>query len=77
MARGKTVHVLLSVSVLVAWTLMMSPVFAEEATPPAGAPQAAATPAPEPKPDPAGIATGDKSNAIDAGRQFFCRHRAH
>ncbi len=71
MAKRKTICVLLTVSILVAWTLMTSPVLAEEATPPAGAPQATATPAPVPKPDPAGIATGDKSNAIDgAGNSF-------
>ena len=39
---------------------------AEEAAP---APPAAA--APEPKPDPAGIATGDKTNAIDAAGNAF------
>ncbi|MGO9571711.1 MAG: ammonium transporter, partial [Desulfomonilaceae bacterium] len=71
MARGRSVHLLLSVSVLIAWMLTMSPVFAEEAAPQAGAPQAAATQAPEPKPDPAGIATGDKSNAIDAAGNSF------
>jgi len=71
MAKGRTVHVLLSVSILIAWMLMIGPVLAEEATPPAGAPPAAATQAPEPKPDPAGIATGDKSNAIDAAGNSF------
>ncbi len=71
MAKGKTVQVFLSISVLIAWMLMMSPVFAEEAAPPGGAPQGTATQAPEPKPDPGGIATGDKSNAVDAAGNSF------
>jgi len=55
---------------------MMRPVLAGEAAPPGGAPQAAAPLAaaaqpPEPKPDPAGISTGDKSTVIDAGGNFF------
>jgi len=67
MAKGKTVQVLLYVSILTAWMLMVSPVLAaEEATP-----QAATTQAAEPKPDPGGIATGDKSNAIDAAGNPF------
>ena len=83
MARAKRVHLLLSVSLLMAWMLMMSPVGADEAAPtgaappaavaPAPAPPAAAAPAPapKPKPDPAGIATGDKTNAMDAGGNAF------
>jgi Amt family ammonium transporter len=71
MARGKTVHVLFSVSILIAWMLMVSTVLAEGTTPQGGAPQATATPAPEPKPDPAGTATGDKMNAIDAAGNSF------
>ena len=67
MAKGKTVQVFLCVSILIAWMLMLSPVLAaEEATP-----QAATTQAAEPKPDPGGIATGDKSNAIDAAGNPF------
>jgi Amt family ammonium transporter len=65
--------------------LFLSLSFAEEAKPPAAgseppkaeapaaapsAPAATAAPA-EPKPDPAGIATGDKSTAIDAGGNSF------
>ena len=46
---------------------MLHPVLAEEATPPGGAPPQAA----EPKPDPAGISTGDKTNVIDAGGNSF------
>ena len=71
MAKGKTVQVLLSISVIIAWMLLMGPVFAEEAAPPGGAPQGTATQAPEPKPDPGGIATGDKLNAVDAAGNSF------
>ena len=46
---------------------MLHPVLAEEATPPGGAPPQAA----EPKPDPAGVSTGDKTNVIDAGGNSF------
>jgi len=55
---------------------MMRPVLAGEAAPSGGAPQAAALQAaaaqpPEPKPDPAGISTGDKSTVIDASGNSF------
>jgi len=66
----------LCLSVVIGGTLMMRPVLAEEAAPPGGAPQAAAPQAaaaqpPAPKPDPAGISTGDKSTVIDAGGNSF------
>jgi len=76
MGKGKTLKVFLCLSMVIAGTLMMRPVLAGEAAPPGGAPQAAAPPAaaaqpPEPKPDPAGISTGDKSTVIDAGGNSF------
>jgi Amt family ammonium transporter len=52
--------------------IVSAPALAEQASqPPGGAPEAAAPQATEPKPDPAGIATGDKSSAIDAGGNSF------
>ena len=76
MGKGKTLKLFLCLSMVIAGTLMMRPVLAEEAAPPGGAPQAAAPQAaaaqpPEPKPDPAGISTGDKSTVIDAGGNSF------
>jgi len=76
MGKGKTLKVFVCLSMVIAGTLMMRPVLAGEAAPPGGAPQAAAPPAaaaqpPEPKPDPAGISTGDKSTVIDAGGNSF------
>jgi Amt family ammonium transporter len=57
------------------WTVTLmvaAPALAEQASqPPGGAPEAAAPQATEPKPDPAGIATGDRSSAIDAGGNSF------
>jgi len=76
MGKEKTLKLFLCLSVVIGGTLMMRPVLAEEAAPPGGAPQAAAPQAaaaqpPEPKPDPAGISTGDKSTVIDAGGNSF------
>jgi Amt family ammonium transporter len=76
MVEGKTLKLFLCLLMVIAGPLMMRPVFAEEAAPPGGAPQAAAPQAaaaqpPEPKPDPAGISTGDKSSVIDAGGNSF------
>ena len=76
MGKGKTLKVFVCLSMVIAGTLMMRPVLAGEAAPPGGAPQAAAPQAaaaqpPEPKPDPAGISTGDKSTVIDAGGNSF------
>ena len=76
MDKEKTLKLFLCLSVVIGGTLMMRPVLAEEAAPPGGAPQAAAPQAaaaqpPEPKPDPAGISTGDKSTVIDAGGNSF------
>ena len=76
MGIGKTLKLFLCLSMVIAGTLMMRPVLAGEAAPPGGAPQAAAPQAaaaqpPEPKPDPAGISTGDKSTVIDAGGNSF------
>ena len=72
MARGKPVQVLLFVSILFASVLllMMRPAVAQEAPPPGGA-QATVAQAPAPQPDPAGIATGDKTNALDAAGNPF------
>ena len=67
MVIGKPLGRFLSVTILLSWTLMLHPVLAEEATPPGGAPPQAA----EPKPDPAGVSTGDKTNVIDAGGNSF------
>jgi Amt family ammonium transporter len=66
------VKVLLFVSILIAFVfmLMMRPAVAEEAPPPGGA-QAPVAQAPAPKPDPAGLATGDKTNALDAAGNSF------
>ena len=66
----KKIHIVLLISAVIALTLLMHPVFAEETPPQGGTPQAAA-PAPGPKPDPAGIATGDKTNAIDGAGNAF------
>jgi len=55
MARGKALQVFLFVSIIFALMLMMRPAVAEET----------------PKPDPAGIATGDKTNVIDAAGNSF------
>ena len=66
MAKGKIVRVLLFVSILMALMLMLRPAVAEETSP-----QATTTQAAEPKPDPAGIATGTKSDALDAGGNPF------
>jgi ammonium transporter, Amt family len=76
MGKEKTLKLFLCLSVVIGGTLMMRPVLAEEAAPPGGAPQAAAPQAaaaqpPAPKPDPAGISTGDKSTVIDAGGNSF------
>jgi len=76
MGKGKTLKVFVCLSMVIAGTLMMRPVLAGEAAPPGGAPQAAAPQAaaaqpPEPKPDPAGISTGDKSTVIDASGNSF------
>src|SRR6266545_424966 len=76
MGIGKTLKLFLCLSMVIAGTLMMRPVLAGEVAPPGGAPQAAASQAaaaqpPEPKPDPAGISTGDKSTVIDAGGNSF------
>src|SRR5208283_1674650 len=54
MAKGKITLVLLSISMLVAWMLLIHPAFSEE-----------------PKPDPAGIATGTKADALDASGAPF------
>lgn len=72
MARGRPVQVLLFVSILIAFVfmLMMRPAVAEE-TPSSGGAQATVAQAPVPKPDPAGIATGDKTNALDAAGNPF------
>jgi Amt family ammonium transporter len=72
MRLPKTVHLILTVSMVIVFMLLVRPAAAEEA-PQGGALQAAAAPAPAPgpKPDPAGIATGDKSNAIDAAGNPF------
>ena len=62
----------MSISIVIAWMLMMGPVLAEEATPQVGAPQATTAQATELKPDPGGITTGNASNAIDgAGNSFI------
>jgi len=45
-------------------------VFAQDASPPATVPAAAAAPAP-PAPDPAGTSTGDKGSVVDAGGNAF------
>jgi Amt family ammonium transporter len=76
MVEEKTLKLFLCFSMVIAGMLMMRPVLAEEAAPPGGTPQVAApqaTPAqpPEPKSDPAGIATGDKSSVSDAGGNSF------
>ena len=59
----------LSAIILMAFILMFlgaSLAAAEEAAPPS-----AAAAAPAPKPDPAGLATGDKTNALDAAGNPF------
>jgi len=71
MARGRTVQAILSVGILIAWTLLIGPVLAEEPITQSGAPQTTTAQAPDPKPDPGGITTGNASNAIDgAGNSF-------
>ncbi|MGO8880962.1 MAG: ammonium transporter [Desulfomonilaceae bacterium] len=71
MVRGRTLQVLMSISILIAWMLMMGPVLAEESSPQAGAAQSTTTQAPEPKPDPSGITTGNALNAVDGGGNSF------
>ena len=70
MFRRKPIQVLLFVSMLIVFVLMIRPVVADE-TPSAGGAQATAAQAPEPQPDPAGIATGDKTTAFDAAGNAF------
>ncbi|HEY3150134.1 MAG TPA: hypothetical protein VGK65_00575, partial [Candidatus Binatia bacterium] len=84
MKRGKLRRRCLSLFSGLGMVLLATLCFAEEAAAPPGgsepakveapaaapvAPAVAATP--EPKPDPAGIATGDKSNVVDAGGNSF------
>jgi ammonium transporter, Amt family len=85
MNRGKLWRRCLSLFTGLGMALLVTLCFAEEAAPPGGsepakveapaattaAPAAAAAAPQPPKPDPAGIATGDKSNAIDAGGNSF------
>jgi ammonium transporter, Amt family len=66
MAKGKIVRVLLFVSILIALMLMLRPAIADETPAPAPTAQTA-----EPKPDPAGIATGTKADALDASGAPF------
>jgi Amt family ammonium transporter len=67
----KKIHIILLISTVIALTLLMRPVVAEETPSQGGAPQATAAQAPGPQPDPAGIATGDKANAIDGAGNAF------
>jgi ammonium transporter, Amt family len=71
MVKRRKMHVIPAVLAVIALMLMMSPALAQDATPISGAPQATAAPAPQPKADPAGIATGDKTNAVDAAGNSF------
>ncbi len=70
MAGWKRVRVLLFVSTFIALMLMLRPAVAEETSPQGGVQAAAAQPA-EPQPDPAGIATGTKADALDAAGNPF------
>ncbi len=68
---GRKIRIILLISTVIALTLLMRPVVAEETPSQGGAPQATAAQAPGPQPDPAGIATGDKANAIDGAGNAF------
>ena len=68
---GRKIQVILMIATAIAFMLLMRPVVAQETPSQGGAPQATATQAPQPKPDPAGIATGDKTNALDAAGNAF------
>ncbi len=71
MVRGRIIRVSMTAFILGAWMLMMGSVLAEESSPQAGAAQSTATQAPQPKPDPSGVTTGNALNAIDgAGNSF-------
>jgi len=59
------------ISMVIALILAIRPAVADEAPPQGGAPQATAVQAAGPQPDPAGIATGDKANAIDGAGNAF------
>ncbi len=72
MGKHRKLRTLLVVAFWTITVIASAPALAEEAPkPPAVAPEAAVPQATEPKPDPAGISTGDKSNAIDAGGNSF------
>ena len=71
MVRGRIIRVSMTAFILGAWMLMMGSVLAEESSPQAGAAQSTATQAPQPKPDPSGVTTGNALNTIDgAGNSF-------
>ena len=73
MRLRERVYPVLTVLLIIAFTLLALPAAADEPPGQGAAQQAAAAPAPPPgpKPDPAGIATGDKSNALDAAGNPF------
>ncbi|HVN25961.1 MAG TPA: ammonium transporter [Syntrophorhabdales bacterium] len=67
----KKLQTILMISMVIALILAIRPAVADEAPPQGGAPQATAVQAAGPQPDPAGIATGDKANAIDGAGNAF------
>ena len=71
MTIRKNVHTIVMAAIVIALILLIRPAVAEESPSQGGAPQVTATQAPEPQPDPAGIATGSKADAIDAAGNAF------
>ena len=71
MTIRKNVHAIVMVALVIAFIFLIRPAVAEESPPQGGAPQATATQAPGPQPDPAGVATGGKADAIDGAGNAF------
>ncbi|HME45801.1 MAG TPA: ammonium transporter [Syntrophorhabdales bacterium] len=71
MSIGRKIQVMLMIATALAFMLLMRPAVAQEAPSQGGSAEATAAQAPGPQPDPAGIATGDKTNAIDGAGNAF------
>ena len=71
MTIRKNAHTIVMVTIIIAFILLIRPALAQESPSQGGVPQATATQATEPQPDPAGIATGAKADAIDGAGNAF------
>ena len=71
MTIRKNVHTIVMAAIVIAFILLIRPAVAQESPSQGGVPQATTTQAREPQPDPAGIATGGKADAIDAAGNAF------